>query len=819
MRGFSPFIVAASAITVATPAHAQAVELALKAQPLAVSLNQLALQSRRQILFAPALVEGRMAPALSGVMAAEDALQKLLHGTGLRFRSEGNVLLIEKEPAAKFQRTAAAQVGDPAPEPVERAETGGVEDIVVTAQRRSENLQKVPLAITAITSAEMASSGISEVQQLVLTSPGVTLNTDRYALVPYIRGIGSQNTTPGDEGAVSIYVDNVLYAEAGANVFSFNNIERVEVLRGPQGTLFGRNALGGLINIITRKPSETPALEGTVSYGNYDTIRGSVYATTGLAEGVAMDLAVSGVRQGDGWGYNKTLGIDVNRNKEISLRSKLLAELGATTKVTLAGDYTKGNSDIGVSRGPRKGTLASGGLGNAGFYDISTEDPPLGRKEQYGASATIDQDLGFADLTSITAYRHYNLDIRGDADGTAAFITVTHLPMRNKTFQQEFVLNGSTGILNWTAGLFYFTSAASYDQLAVVATTAARSFSLFSKQTTHSYAGYAQGNFKLSPSTNLTAGLRYTIDERAIDAQRYLLAHYPDTAPGALTTTTDNLPHSDTHSTFKKLTWRLALDHQITQQMLTYASFSRGFKSGIYATAAPFNAVVKPSTLDAYEIGMKSDFFDRTLRLNLAAFYYDYDNIQLQAINPGFVGAFVLNAASAKSKGIDFEMVWAPRLDDGKLQIRTGASFLDAKYRNFPNSVITTPLPGGGNLQTSGDASGNRMIQAPKFTSSVGVDYSHPIGSDGSIDFNTTWLHNGGFFWDSQNRVKESAYEVVNARLGYSGADRRWSIAAFARNLLNEKYYASMSPQTNGDIAIPAAPRTYGIELGFKFGG
>jgi iron complex outermembrane receptor protein len=188
----------------------------------------------------------------------------------------------------------------------------GIGDIIVKAQRRSESLQRVPIAITALTSTALENAGVSGVTAIATITPGLQLPQNRNAVNPYIRGVGSQNVTPGDEGASAIYIDGILNASAGGNIFALNNVDRVEILRGPQGTLFGRNAVGGLINIITRTPNDEQQFKASIGYGNYDTWTGQLYVAGGVTEGVAADLALYGVRQDKGWGRNLFLNEEVN---------------------------------------------------------------------------------------------------------------------------------------------------------------------------------------------------------------------------------------------------------------------------------------------------------------------------------------------------------------------------------------------------------------------------------------------------------------------------------------------------------------------------
>ena len=247
---------------------------------------------------------------------------------------------------------------------------------------------------------------------------------------------------------------------------------------------------------------------------------------------------------------------------------------------------------------------------------------------------------------------------------------------------------------------------------------------------------------------------------------------------------------------------------------LLYASYSRGFKSGVFSTSSPFAPAVSPETLDAYELGAKTDLFDRTLRLNLSGYYYRYSDIQLQAINAAGATQLV-NAALGHIKGAEAEITYAPRIAVGHLQFNVNLTYLHAKYVSFPNAIILTPRPTGGNVQTRGDLSGSDVLFSPHFTSSVTANYERPIASDYKIGGSITWYHNDGFFWDTQNRVRQPSYDIVNGQLTLSLPKDQVKVRLFGRNLLDKKYYSQVSPSPTGDIQQPAAPRTYGIAFDF----
>ncbi len=481
----------------------------------------------------------------------------------------------------------------------------------------------------------------------------------------------------------------------------------------------------------------------------------------------------------------------------------------------IAGDYGRTNSDIGNTRQPLIGTRSVTGLGPIGsIYDTNGEITTFGHKEQYGVSAKLTHNFGWANFTSTSAYRHIDVDSLLDGDGGPITYLRFRTPELTKTFQQEFLLNGDLGRLDLTAGLFYFHSSAGWNgYVATSSVVPSNNFILFSDQRTNSYAGFAQGTYKVTDRTKFTVGLRYTRDTRDIEATQF--AREGNARPvGTLLNSTDLLPDDQTHRTFNKLTWRFAVDQQVGDSSLLYASYSRGFKSGVFSTSSPFAPAVSPETLDAYELGAKTDLFDRTLRLNLSGYYYRYSDIQLQAINAAGATQLV-NAALGHIKGAEGEITYAPRIAVGHLQFNVNLTYLDAKYVSFPNAIILTPRPTGGNVQTRGDLSGSDVLFSPRFTSSVTANYERPITSDYKIGGSITWYHNDGFFWDTQNRVRQPSYDIVNGQLTLSLPKDQVKVRLFGRNLLDKKYYSQVSPSPTGDIQQPAAPRTYGVAFDF----
>jgi iron complex outermembrane receptor protein len=699
----------------------------------------------------------------------------------------------------------------PAPDP---QSDNRLEDIVVTAQKRSQNLQDVPISVAAITGDTIASSGVNSVEGISTVVPGITMTRQSAATIIFIRGIGTTGGQAGQEGAVATFVDGVYQPSMSGSTFSLNNIERIEVLKGPQGTLYGRNATGGAVNVITRDPSFTPTGQAEFGYGNRNTIDASAYVSGPIVgDVVAADLAVLYSNVMDGFGKNVVTGADVNTRRDWSARTKVLIEPSAATKIVLAADYTVNSGSYGVSLRPLPGAtrILQGPTADLGsFYNIENDFNPSLRTENWGVSGRLEQDLGVARLTSITAYRDLKQYQHLDLDTGPLPLFEADLHETNWQFTQELQLaSASDSKVQWIAGLFYLDAQSAYEPYNLFGlgfgAQGITGFSNRPKMRTKSYAAYGQATFPLfDDNTNLTLGARYTIDQRKFAPNLGNIEFDGSITP---------VPLPNQKRTFKKPTWRVALDHKFENNMMLYGSYSRGFKSGVYNLSAPADPVVRPETLDAFEVGLKSDLFDRHLRLNLAGYYYTYSDIQLTIIKGA--GQSLLNAATAKVYGLDLD--FEARIATS-LTLRGGGQLIHARYGDFkdaPLGTVLTTFPFGTSF-TPGDASGNKMIRTPTFSANAAADYHVPLAS-GEISANVSYSYNSGFFFEPDQRLKQKAYSIVNAQLRWGTDKDQFYIKAYAKNLLNTKYWVQQTGVFTGDLGNPAFGRQYGAAVGFKF--
>ncbi len=656
-------------------------------------------------------------------------------------------------------------------------------------------MQDVPIAVAAVSSDRLDAQGITGPSGLTVAVPGLVFNRVANDANIYIRGIGTNLYGPNAEQTVAVYVDGVYHASPEAANFSFNNIERIEVLKGPQGTLFGRNTTGGVVQIITKDPSTTPSVDLSVGYANYDTVSASLYATSGLADNLAFDIAATYANQGKGYGRNLVTGdpTGLQAKDDYAVRSKLLWNPTENTKVILYGDISRNtNTD---SHQLTKGIVGVDGVSTyPGRYNTETAITDYIQSKSKGLGATITQNLGSVDLVSISSYRQSRSFYLLDQDATPLVASDDTIYSKTVTYSQEVQLqSSSSGPLVWQLGGFYFHSKAGFEPLTV--DTPLGQVLINDYQRARSLAAFGQAAYELFPGTKVTGGLRYTQEKQDMIVNDFSVFG-------------GTIPVPPQKQTFKKMTFRVSVDHKFSDDVLGYVSFNRGFKTGGFNLLSPGAPGYLPETLDAMEVGLKSQLFDRHLRFNAAAFYYDYQNIQAAVPRPG--GTDVTNGPKARVMGaeFDFEARVTP-----EFTLSGGATFLDTKYLKYPNA----PFISATGVLTSGDAKGNKLLGASPFTASLTAQYNAET-TFGNIVPSIAISYNDGYFFYSDNRLKQNSYVLVNPSISWSSVDGRYGLKLFVKNLLDEEYLLQQSEQAGlTDVQREAPPRTYGATFSVHF--
>lgn len=746
------------------------------------------------------------------------------------------MLLASVATAPLQAQTAASE----APAADQTSENVGLADIVVTAQRRGQNLQDVPVAVTAFTSEALETKGITKAADLQLVDPSLFVSQMSGVIIPFLRGIGNPGaSTPGNEASVPVYIDDVYYSRLASAYLELANIERVEVLKGPQGTLFGRNSTGGLMQVFTRDPGDSPEGSVTLGYANYDTYSGKLYAATPLGEGVAADISLAGLTQKDGWGKNLVTGKDTYRRKFYNIRSKLVLEPTDTTRIRLSGFYAyqrqnQGNS-VNIYPGTTRGYPLKSPLEGTqyfdppGFFDIKENTEIFHRLRGYGASLKIDQELGFADFTSISAWRQAKEFLNYEGDHTELDWLTFPINIRDRQISQEFQLKSKPdSALTWILGFYYFNSRTKVDVAIngdALTPNGLESSNISSRQTINSWAPFAQATFPVvDDKTNITLGVRYTKDRVKGFGHQSLT-----------TLTGDILTHDEAPAfvpedyrktfTFDKWTFKVSADHKFTDDVMAYASWSRGYKSGTFNTIPLAADPTNPETVTAYEAGIKFSLFDRRVRSNIAIFRNDIKDPQVQLVQlvetsagPTPFVAFA-NAKKARTKGVEFDTTV---LLARNLRFDLSGQYLWAEYVDFRNAPFNVPIfaPPWGVKLAIGNASGNRLSQTPKWKLNAGFNYDMPT-SVGEFSFAGQMSYRSNLKWDPDNFLTEPKLTLFSGSISFKPEfNPDLSFRLWGTNLTNEKYFNNEIPQTDtpaGDLGGVGDPRAYGIEVRYQF--
>lgn len=697
----------------------------------------------------------------------------------------------------------------------------GSAEIIITAQKRSERLIDVPVSVQVLSSDRLDQAVIRDITDVGTITPGVVITKTIANVSPYIRGIGTASPLTGVETAVAMYVDGVYQPASIGTIFAFNNIASIEVLKGPQGTLYGRNATGGVINVITRDPSHDAGIEAKASYANYDTYTGNLYVTGGITDGVAADVAVYYTKQNDGFGRNLTLKTPFLTEEQFSMRGKILIEPEPDTQIRLSADYTEVDSDKGVGVVPlRDGS--DGTYANVGFYDTIAGFPYAARIKSYGAGGQLDHDFGAVAFKLISAYRsidsYQQFSQLADAARPSAVEARTDNSQRSFSTEIQLTSQGS-GPFSWIAGAFYLNDEAIYNSpngFSVDALTPfgqVRVANIGSVQKLDSISGYFDASYKLPTGTTISGGIRYTSDTRNFVGYKnptqavQVIGGVPTivTVPAAMVRVAN---HNDS-----KVTYRAVIEQQLAPDAMIYASYSTGFRGGFFAGNGPTNPVLRPENVTAIELGSKVKIDG--LRVSAAGFHYDYSDLQVTRVVG--VSPIIENAAKARIKGIEIEGDLRPMPG---LTFSFGGQYLDARYTNYTNVPSFVPVPGT-TANAAGpiiNASGRHLRIAPEWTGNVGFAYTGQLSEAIQLRTSANLSYNDGYFFYPDERIRQDSFILLSGRIGLFFDGGRYGFSLFGKNLTNARYFASCRcGETAGDQGAYGEPRRYGIEAEFKF--
>ncbi|WP_374595366.1 TonB-dependent receptor [Sphingosinicella sp.] len=705
--------------------------------------------------------------------------------------------------------------------------TTGIEEIVVTAQKRAQNLQDVPVSVTAFSDTAIREAGFTNSLSIGDQVPNLEIKT--FGGVPniFIRGVGNNDFNASSIGPISIYRDDVVVASTGSQIFSLFDLERIEVVRGPQGTLFGKNTTGGAIQFFSKLPGDEFEGNARFGYGRFDLFEAEAAASLPLGEGLSLRVAGI-VRRRDGEKTNLYTGEDTINVDEAAARAILRWHPSADTDVRLSigggrdrSDYLE-NKPVGTINGADLFGYTDPYPDNANLLNFN--GPSRNYSDNLFINLNITQSIGNLTFKSITGYDKSDVDNRVDVDGGPFRIDEITFLTDAEQVTQEFQLAYDSGPLNAIGGLFYFQENLDADSNADLLgelSFADGALPLITRATrkNKAYAIFGQATYAVAPAFRVTLGGRYTIDKvrathRADLVPGFFDADIPDGAPVPL------VPFARMKDTFKSFSWRVAADYNVTDDVLAYASIDKGFKAGGFnigiITSVAERTQVDPEYLTSYEIGIKSTLFDRRLRLNVSAFYYDYTDLQVLSVNRQ-AGSTVPtlgldNAADAEIKGIELE---ATALPTDWLDLGLNLGILDAKYKNYLSGAID---PETGEPR---DFSGNRLPGAPKFTLSTFAQVTIPVG-----EFETRWRaeynYTGKKYYNNaQSDLISSGegYGLLNLRATLADPAKGWELAAWAKNVTGKAYIVDAT-DTSGFGFVPryyGERATYGVELSLRF--
>jgi len=714
--------------------------------------------------------------------------------------------------AMPFEQSLAAEAPS--------ALVGDVGDVVVTAQRRSERSRDIPIFINAFSGQDLARMQATDTAELGKIVPSLVMTRTGRFTQPYLRGVGKRAAL-GVENSVATYIDGVYLASPINALIDLRGIDRIEVLNGPQGTLFGRNTTGGVIQIVTREPTPKFSGEWTLEAGSYGYARGDAYVTGG-SDRLAGNLALSISRHG-GYGTNIHSGKSDRDAMPHSLvvRSKWVWQPADALKLTMAADYQDVDQDFIYL--PVAGFLPIGHPGATDFRDADQDGSNRQRFRYGGSSLRADVELGSVTLMSLTAFRWLNTRARSDLDRGPQPLWSTDSTARQTQVSQEIQLqSGDSARIRWVAGFYYIDVAERYDPTifryggSYSALLGGRlQQTLLSRGNASSWAIYGQVTLPIAERTNLTLGARYTVEHRSVRArgeQVYASPPLLRPLPGLPLPTQPSLRDG---LDFREPSWRASLDRHFSDQLMAYVAVSRGFQSGGWNLQTPQNPPFRPERLIDVEAGLK--YVDRAHRFgaDVNVFHYDYSDLQLTTITP--MGSVTANAASAGIYGLELQLDARP---DRATHINAGLQLLHAKFRRFPNASCISYHPGAPipYVQVPCDATHNDLPFAPRLKLSLGADHRFSLGSIGSVTLAGNLMYNAGYFSEPDNLTRQKRFATVDASLEWAPNARGPSVRIWVRNLTNARYYDSLVSQPPAGIFYrPAAPRRLGASIAGTF--
>jgi iron complex outermembrane receptor protein len=754
-----------------------------------------------------------------------------------------------------------------APAPATQAGTAtapkqAIEEVVVTAQLRSQKIQKVPISINAFSAAFIKQTGSQNLGDLQYYTPGLSVDDTSTTQPTYsIRGVRPDDFGVGTDPAVGIYVDGFYSARSGEALVFFDDVSRVEVLKGPQGTLFGRNTAAGAISIITNKPTDKYEATFDEKIGNYGKTEETVMVNIPVTD--TFSVRVDGlINRRSGYLTNDYNGDQLNDEHNESARVAARWQPSTDTDVIFAWDHDNTNVTPPTALGIGQ-YAGNGGNPYAAIYDRVINGQESRRLDDL--SLTAKHDFDNFTLTSLSGYKFFSTQNRESETGSdiAARYFDTENVENNHSFYQELRANGVWGDLTWVGGVSYYQERAKQQSIATALTDSIDTLlspygygSLFAEfgllglpwQEAMNNLGqynavsvFGDATYAITPALNLTVGARFTDDNKKFSWQapdvvvigagpannatiRSLIGNLIFTYPGIQG---NLISRSDG---WTNVSPRFVLDYHWAEDVMTYASATFGYKAGGF-NSVEINSEFKPETIQNYELGLKSDWLQHQLRVNLTGYYYfyrDFQSISLAAVQNSRLPEYVTQSGNLEGKGVDLEVIWLPARN---LTLSLDGGYVDSIWQKFLENETTLsgePVT----LNLAGQPTGE-----PELRIVNGIDYLYSLGQNGNLRFHAT---NSFTSAERQNAGSEfeqaqiagfvnfnllpgfyKSHDLTDARLTWSDAHDHYEVALYAQNLFDNIYVTDINYITATTLRTPyvrpEAPRFWGAELTYKF--
>ena len=693
---------------------------------------------------------------------------------------------------------------------------GALEEVVVTATKTgAQLLQRTPIAVSAFSGAQIQEQQIANVKDLVQYTPNLEVAQSTASAEIFIRGIGSTNVFAGSDPDVTVQMDGVYISRPSSQFADLSDVARVEVLRGPQGTLYGRNAAGGTINVISQQPSNTLTADTALTVGTNNLVQTRDYLSGPLADHAQASLAVSYQRHD---GYIRNIapgGHDIEDANRGSVRGQLRVELTDRLDATTRADWSALDENyesydhilVPVLR-PVPAPLANSTLGN--YHQVAMNSPQVITSHNGGVSEDVNFQLT-RELTfkSITAYRVSNYNLNGDSDATELYSSALYQSERQHQFSQEVTAQVNLGPLQAVAGLYYLTEHIA-SAISTIIPPASISRGTNPAVNDESKAVYAQGTYAITEQFHATLGARQTHESKDMTPFSYNRSTLSGALLGAPFT-------SEAGATYNAFTPKFGLDYQLTDNAMVFASATKGFKSGGFNYSARTVAAQSfgPEQIWSYEAGAKTDWFDKHLRVNLTGFLYHYAGLQVQSLlSPGNI--IIGNANSARVKGLELETIAKPVAG---LTLTTNASLLDSAYGPFSNASVAAGIlpfvasdPRYNPTTTFFNATDNRLTDAPHLSVLEAAQYDYRLGNAllyGRVEY--TYQSKAYFDPTNVTVLSQGGYGLWNAAVGYQSANSPWKFQALVKNLSDKQYLITAAAPGSIPTGDAGPPRTVWI--------